>query len=76
LRSGGSYYSQNDLRMHFGLDQATKVELVEIVWPSGVKDTLRDLAANHLYVVEEGGKILKTMAMGGAGAKLAEKVSK
>jgi hypothetical protein len=63
LRSGGSYFSQNDLRMHFGLDRAAKVDTVEIAWPSGVKDTLRDLPANHLYVIEEGGKILKTMAM-------------
>jgi hypothetical protein len=76
LRSGSSYYSQNDLRLHFGLDQATKVELVEIVWPSGTKDTLKDLAANHLYVVEEGGKILKTIAMGAPRSKAAEKVSK
>jgi hypothetical protein len=64
VRSGGSYYSQNDLRIHFGLDQATKAEEVEIAWPSGAKDTLKDLASNHLYVVEEGGKIVKTMAMG------------
>ncbi|MDP9038082.1 MAG: CRTAC1 family protein [Acidobacteriota bacterium] len=64
LRSGGSYYSQNDLRMHFGLDQATRADLVEILWPSGTKDTLKDLPANHLYVIEEGGKILKTIAMG------------
>jgi hypothetical protein len=69
LRSGGSYYSQNDLRMHFGLDRATKVDMVEIAWPSGVKDTLKDLAANHLYVIEEGGKILKTMAMGTPASK-------
>ncbi len=64
LRSGGSYYSQNDLRLHFGLDQATTVELIEIVWPSGTKDTLKSLAANHLYVIEEGGRVLKTMALG------------
>ena len=64
LRSGGSYYSQNDLRLHFGLDQATKADQVDIVWPSGTRDTLKDLPANHLYVVKEGGKILKTMAMG------------
>jgi hypothetical protein len=69
LRSGGSYYSQNDLRMHFGLDQATVADVVEIVWPSGTKDTLHALAANHLYVIEEGGKILKTMAMGAASMK-------
>jgi len=64
VRSGGSYYSQNDLRMHFGLDQAMKADLVEIVWPSGARDSLKDLPANHLYVIEEGGKILKTLAMG------------
>ena len=64
VRSGGSYYSQNDLRIHFGLDQALKANLVEIAWPSGTKDALKDLVANHLYVIEEGGKILKTVAMG------------
>jgi hypothetical protein len=64
LRSGGSYYSQNDLRMHFGLDQASHADTVEIDWPSGTKDTLHDLAANRLYVIEEGGKILRTVAMG------------
>ncbi len=67
VRSGGSYYSQNDLRIHFGLDRAVKADLVEIRWPSGTVDRLRDLEANHLYVVQEGGKILKTMPMGVAG---------
>ena len=38
LRSGGSYFSQNDLRMHFGLDQAKKVDAVEISWLSGQVD--------------------------------------
>jgi hypothetical protein len=63
VRSGGSYFSQNDLRIHFGLDHATKAD-VEIRWPSGAIDELPGLAANHLYVIQEGGKILKTMAMG------------
>jgi enediyne biosynthesis protein E4 len=64
VRSGGSYYSQNDLRLHFGLDHSAKADSVEIRWPSGTTDKLTDLAANHLYVVQEGGKILKTVAMG------------
>ncbi|MHB1700084.1 MAG: CRTAC1 family protein [Acidobacteriaceae bacterium] len=64
VRSGGSYYSQNDLRIHFGLDQSKKADIVEIKWPSGTTDTFRNLDANHLYVLQEGGKILKTMAMG------------
>ncbi|AFL88496.1 hypothetical protein Terro_2596 [Terriglobus roseus DSM 18391] len=64
LRSGGSYYSQNDLRMHFGLDVAPKAETVKITWPSGVEDTWKDLPANQLHVLEEGGKLLKSTPMG------------
>ena len=60
LRSGGSYFSQNDLRMHFGLDQAKKVDMVEIRWLSGQVDQLKNLDANQLYVIQEGGKILKS----------------
>ncbi len=41
-----------------------KVDLVEIRWPSGAVDTLKDLDVKRLYVIEEGGKILKTMEMG------------
>jgi hypothetical protein len=60
VRSGGSYYSQNDLRVHFGLDQAKKVDSLEIRWPSGAVDVLKDLDVNRLYVIQEGGKVLKT----------------
>jgi enediyne biosynthesis protein E4 len=60
LRSGGSYFSQNDFRMHFGLDQAKKVDSVEIRWLSGQVDHLMNLDANRLYVIQEGGKILKS----------------
>jgi enediyne biosynthesis protein E4 len=60
LRSGGSYFSQNDLRMHFGLDQAKKVDLLEIRWLSGQVDQLKNLDVNQLYVIQEGGKILKS----------------
>jgi hypothetical protein len=63
LRSGGSYFSQNDMRMHFGLDQATKVDMIEIRWLSGQIDHLNDLPVNRLYVIQEGGKILKVDAL-------------
>jgi enediyne biosynthesis protein E4 len=63
LRSGGSYFSQNDMRMHFGLEQATKVDMVEIRWLSGRVDQLKALEVNRLYVIEEGGKILKTESL-------------
>jgi hypothetical protein len=54
IHSGGSYLSQNDLRVHFGLNAATKIDSVEIRWPSGAIDNLRDLAADKFYSVLEG----------------------
>jgi hypothetical protein len=53
VRSGGSYLSQNDLRLHFGLGSATRVERIEIEWPSGLRQTLRDLPADRVVTVEE-----------------------
>jgi hypothetical protein len=63
VRSCNGYYSASDLRIHFGLGEAKKVDLVEIRWPSGTVDTLKDLDVNHLYVVQEGGKLLKAEAL-------------
>ena len=54
ILSGGSYLSQNDLRLHFGLGNHDKVDTVEITWPSGEKETLKNLAADHFYSVLEG----------------------
>jgi len=52
--SGGSYLSQHDLRVHFGLDKATKIDSLEIIWPSGKVETLKDLEADKFYSVLEG----------------------
>jgi enediyne biosynthesis protein E4 len=54
VRSGGSYFSQNDLRVHFGLGSAARVERLEIFWPSGQVDHLSDLAANQTMIIREG----------------------
>jgi enediyne biosynthesis protein E4 len=54
IRSGSSYLSQNDLRLHFGLGSATVIPSAEIFWPSGSKDTLKDVAADFIYTVVEG----------------------
>ncbi len=54
VHSGGSYLSQNDLRLHFGLGAAAKIDRVEIRWPSGKLDTLTDLPADQFYSVLEG----------------------
>jgi hypothetical protein len=52
--SGASYLSQNDLRQHFGLGSATKIDSVEIDWPSGTVDTMKNLEADKFYSVLEG----------------------
>jgi len=54
VRSGGSYISQNDLRLHFGIGDATKVERAEVLWPSGIKEFFENLKANQVVVLEEG----------------------
>ena len=59
VRSGGSYYSQNDLRVHFGLGKNRKVKTLEIRWPSGLVDTLADIAANQFIAVKEGTGIVR-----------------
>ena len=61
VRSGGSYISQNDLRVHFGLGKAEKVDLLEIRWPSGQIDTLKDIKPNQLVFVKEGEGVVRTM---------------
>jgi hypothetical protein len=54
VTSGGSYLSQSDLRLHFGLGSHDSVDQAEVLWPDGKKDTLRHLAADRFYVVREG----------------------
>src|SRR6266481_4492045 len=54
VRGGGSYLSQNDLRLHFGLGAADKMDTVEVSWPSGRTDTLRDVPADFIYTITEG----------------------
>jgi hypothetical protein len=61
VRSGGSYISQNDLRIHFGLGKADKVDLLEIRWSSGKVDTFKDVKANQQIFVKEGEGIIRTM---------------
>jgi len=60
VMSGSSYYSQNDFRLHFGLGRAPKVDSVEIAWPSGLKEGFKNLASNHLYLIQETKGILET----------------
>jgi len=52
--SGGSYLSQNDLRIHFGLGTHEHLDQAEILWPDGKKETLTNLTVDRFYVVREG----------------------
>ena len=58
VRSGDSYISQSDLRLHFGLEQRTKVDLIQVRWPSGNVDKITNVGANRVVTIKEGqGKI-------------------
>ncbi|MGB6688536.1 MAG: CRTAC1 family protein [Terracidiphilus sp.] len=52
--SGGSYLSQNDLRIHFGLGTHEHLNEAEVMWPDGRKETLTNLTVDRFYVVIEG----------------------
>jgi enediyne biosynthesis protein E4 len=54
VRSGGSYLSQSDLRLHFGLEKRSKIDLIEISWPSGVVDRIKDARVNRILTIKEG----------------------
>jgi hypothetical protein len=59
VRSGGSYASQSDLALTFGLGQDAVVQTLEVEWPSGTKDRLTNIAANQFITVEEGKGLVK-----------------
>src|SRR3954462_590377 len=58
VRSGGSYLSQNDLRLHFGLGDHRQAGKVEIFWPSGGAEALTNLQADRFYCVKEGAGVV------------------
>jgi len=69
VHSGGSYLSQNDFRIHFGLGQAMKVDQLEIRWPSGRVEKIQNLAADHFYSIMEGEGVVPFERIRPAGAK-------
>jgi hypothetical protein len=54
VRAGGSYISSNDPRLHFGLAAQDKMESVEIRWPNGDKEVLKNVPADFIYTITEG----------------------
>ena len=54
VHSGGSYISHNDFRLHFGLEKRTKIDLIEVRWPSGAVDKITDAGVNKILTIKEG----------------------
>ena len=59
VRSGGSYMSQNDLRLHFGLGSATTAD-ISVRWLDGKVENLKSAAAGQILTIEEGKGIVRT----------------
>jgi hypothetical protein len=59
VTSQSSYYSHNDLRLHFGLGQNQKAVQIEIRWPNGQTETVKDVAVNQIVKIKEGSGVMK-----------------
>ena len=62
VHSGGSYLSQNDLRLHFGVEKRTKIDLIEVQWPSGAVDKVVDASVNRILTIKEGQGLVEQKA--------------
>ena len=63
VRSGGYHISQGDLRVHFGLGDASKVDL-EVRWPQGERESFQDVEANQILVIRRSTGIIKRNPLG------------
>ena len=54
VRSGSSYISNNDMRVHFGLGTATKIDSVTVRWPNGRMETFEGLSVDAIHTLKEG----------------------
>jgi hypothetical protein len=58
VRSGGSYLSQNDLRLHFGFGTAKSIDVLEVQWPGGVTQVFHGVAVDRFYKLKQGGELI------------------
>src|SRR5262249_8767743 len=61
IRSGGSYMSQNDFRLHFGLGKSTRADRLEIRWPDGKVEIFRNVDGDQLVELEQGKGITRAV---------------
>ncbi len=65
VRSGSSFMSHSDLRVHFGLGEAETVRKIEIEWPSaGSRETIESVKGNRFITITEGEGITEKMGVG------------
>jgi hypothetical protein len=57
VRSGGSYLSQSDVRLHFGLGTSKKIDKIEVRWPDGSSQSFQDVAADRFYTLKQSGEL-------------------
>ncbi len=57
VRSGGSYLSQSELALHFGLGAAQKIDKVEVMWPGDAIQTFTQIPADGFYRLKQGGPL-------------------
>ncbi len=61
VRSGSTFMSQSDFRLHFGLGAASTVEAVEVQWPGGALEKVGALAAGQIITITEGKGVTEKM---------------
>ena len=54
VRSGSSFISNSDMRVHFGLGAATKIEWAQVRWPSGLVERFENLMVDSIHTLKEG----------------------
>ena len=63
VRSGSSYDSNSDMRIHFGLGAATKIDWIQIRWPSGLTERFENISVDAIHTLKEGsGEAMKPPA--------------
>jgi enediyne biosynthesis protein E4 len=67
--SGATYISQNDLRLHFGLEKRVKIDLLEVRWPSGAVEKISDVGVNKILTIKEGQGVISQKGFNNPGAK-------
>ena len=70
VRSGGSFLSQSDLRLHFGLGPLARAERIEVAWPSGARDVVERVAGGQRVTLREGAGIVQARPFANTAARL------